>query len=171
MSNYNDLCIYLRNYSGNNDNVEDIVQNVLLKLWEKRAEIQIHTSLKSYLFRSVHHTFIDSYRKTKRVNEKLEALRFNNLHEIIEEDNQLKEQRLLALKKAIEELPPKCKEIFLLSKYQGYRYKEIAERLGISINTVENQISKAFKVLRQKVVNAKYFNLFLSFLKGKFKTD
>ncbi|WP_299556406.1 RNA polymerase sigma factor [Seonamhaeicola sp.] len=165
---YNDLCKYISSYTNSPQAAEDIVQNVLLKLWEKRTDLKIHTSFKNYLFRSAYHTFIDNYRKKKKINEKLETIRHHALNEIIEEHSSLKEERLVALRKAIEELPPKCKNIFVLSKFEGYKYKEIAEILGISVNTVENQIGKAFKVLREKILNTKPLNFFLSFFENKF---
>lgn len=162
---FSSLCKYINTYTNNHQATEDIIQNVLLKLWEKRTELKIHTSFKNYLYRFAYNTFIDSYRKTKKINEQLEALRYTYLNEIIEENDVLKEQRLIALRKAIDELPPRCKEIFVLSKYEGYKYKEIAGRLGISINTVEIQIGKAFKVLRMKMKDVKSLNMFLSFSK------
>lgn len=164
LQHYNNLCVYLCSYTNNEQLVEDIVQNVLLKLWEKRRDINIHTSIKNYLYRAVYNTFIDDYRKTKRINEKLETIRFNGLNELIENDKQLEEERLIILRKALDSLPPKCKEILLLSKFEGYKYREIAEHLNISIKTVENQIVKAFKVLRKEIKKNNILSLFLSFL-------
>ncbi|WP_158655239.1 RNA polymerase sigma factor [Flavivirga eckloniae] len=163
---YQDLCVYIKGYTNDKQAAEDIVQNVLLKLWENRDEIQIHSSFKGFLYKSVYYSFMDLYRKKKRINEKLESLRYNILNELIEDDNELKEKRLLALRKAIEELPTKCKEIFVLSKFEGLKYKEIADALGISINTVENQVGKAFKILRKKMFENKYLNLFINFFAG-----
>ncbi|MDD7885249.1 RNA polymerase sigma factor [Flavivirga sp. 57AJ16] len=161
---YNELCIYIRNYT-DSQSAEDIVQNILLKLWEDRNQTKIHTSLKSYLFKSVYYKFLDSIRKEKRINERLEALRYNTLNDIHEEDNQISEQRLIALRKAIDDLPPRCKEIFLLSKYDGLKYIEIAKALGISIYTVEGQIGKALKTIRKKLYDSKYINLFIGIFK------
>ncbi|MEC3907195.1 sigma-70 family RNA polymerase sigma factor [Tamlana sp. 2201CG12-4] len=66
------------------------------------------------------------------------------------EDVKMMEQRLACLRLAIDELPPKCKKALLLNKIEGYRYKEIAESMGISVKTVENHISKAFKLLKKR---------------------
>ena len=166
MTYYKDLCVYLRSYT-DSQTAEDIIQNILLNLWEKREKTNIHTSIKSYLYKSAYYTYIDFYRKKKRINEKLESLRHNVLNEIIENDNQVKEHRIIALRNAIEELPPKCKEVFVMSKFEGLKYSEIAETLGISTYTVEGQIGKAFKIIRKKVIGIKYINLFINFLKRK----
>jgi RNA polymerase sigma-70 factor (ECF subfamily) len=70
--------------------------------------------------------------------------------------------------RSIDSLPPRCKEIFLLSKQSGLRYKDIAEQLGISIKTVDNQIGKALKTIRAKI-DATLFTLFLLFKRAFFK--
>ncbi|WP_346883873.1 RNA polymerase sigma-70 factor [uncultured Algibacter sp.] len=163
LTHYQDLCAYINGYSNDVQTAEDIVQNVLLKFWEQRHDIEIHTSLKGFLFKSTYYAYIDSYKKKKRINEKLETIRFTILNDMLEDDNDLKQRRLLALRHAIDELPKRCKEIFVLSKFEGLKYKEIAEQLDISINTVESQIGKAFKVLRKKMFNNNYLNLFVSF--------
>ena len=149
---YSDLCKYLANFTNNKSLAEDIVQDVLLKLWVKRKELDIHTSLKSYLYRATYFGFLDHYRKNKRINENLELLRYNFLNEIIEEDLQITEHRLFKLKDSIEKLPDRCKQIFLLSKFEGYRYREIADYLNLSVKTVENQIGKAYKILRNALL-------------------
>lgn len=148
---YNPLCKYLLNYTHNQSLAEDITQEVLIKLWTNRKKLATHTSLNPFLYKSAYFTFIDYYRKKKRINEKLESMRFELLHEVIEEEEQFLEQRLNKLRSAIDQLPGRCKEIFLLNKYEGYRYKEIATRLNISVKTVENQIGKAFVFLRKRL--------------------
>jgi len=163
MTYYQGLCVYINSYTNNIQTSEDIVQNVLLKVWEERDRIQVHSSIKSYLYKSAYYSFIDFYRKKKTFNKKLESLRYKILNDLLEEEVGLKEKRLIALRKAIDNLPSKCKEIFVLSKFDGLKYKEIAETLDISINTVENQIGKALKTLREKMVDARYLNLFISF--------
>ncbi|WP_027137975.1 RNA polymerase sigma factor [Gaetbulibacter saemankumensis] len=160
---YPELCDYIRSYTNDAQAAEDIVQNVLLKFWINRKDLQLHTSLKGFLFKSAYYAFMDAYRKKKRINEKLEAIRYDMVNEISEEDHDITERRLKALKEAVDELPPKCKEVFVLSKFDGLKYKEIAEKLDLSINTVENQIGKAFKTLRSKMRDNRYLNFFISF--------
>ncbi len=146
---YNSLCKYLLNYTNNKLLAEDITQEVLIKLWTNREKLATNTSLKPFLYKSAYFTFIDHYRKNQRINEKLEEIRFDLLQEVIEEEQSFLEQRLGKLKSAIDQLPDRCKEIFLLNKYEGYRYKEIAAHFNISVKTVENQIGKAFVFLRK----------------------
>ena len=155
LSYYDDLCLYLLNFTPNKHQAEDIAQDILLKLWTDRANLKIHSSLKSYLFKSAHNRFIDAYRKKSRQNEKLENIRITKLNDMLENNDELIENRLSRLNLAIEELPAKCKEIFILSKKEGLKYKEIAAKLGISIKTVENQIGKAFSRLKDKLFDSK----------------
>lgn len=145
---YGELCVYVFNFTNNQMVAEDIVQDVLMKLWDNRADLNIHTSLKSYLYKAAYFKFIDHYKKKKMINEKLETVRYNLLNEIMIEKSSEDETRVLHLRKAIDTLPDRCKEIFILSKYEGYQYKEIAAYLGLSPKTVENQVGKAFAILK-----------------------
>ena len=83
--------------------------------------------------------------------------------QLINEDNDEKERKIKKIKEVINKLPPKCKEIFLMSKYQGYKYSEIAEQLNISTKTVEAQMGKAFSTIRKEVNDNFFSNLFLFF--------
>lgn len=162
---YNGLCIYLLSFTHDDYLAEDITQNVLLMLWEKRNKLKIHTSIKNYLFKSAYNLFIDDYRFNQKINKKLEAIKFDALNKIKEneDDKKLMEQRLLSLESAISELPPRCKEILKLSKIEGYKYKEISKMLNISIKTVENHMSNAFKLLKKKMLNTNFLLFFLRF--------
>lgn len=154
LSYYDGLCAYALNFISNQDEGEDIVQDVLINLWEKRNELEIHTSLKAYLFRSIYNKFLDVYKAKKRKDSILETIRFSTLQAIADNDDHtfpFSENQIDALKNAIDELPEKCKQIFMLSKLQGMKYQEIADLLGVSTKTVENQIGIAFKKLRTKL--------------------
>lgn len=146
---YSKLCTYTINLTLNPEVAEDIVQEVFINFWNNRKEIHITTSLKSYLYKSCYNKYIDTYRKTKTINKKLEELRYIEIQRLTEEDTSIRNYQIELLNKAIEELPEKCREIFILSKLEGLKYKEIAEKLGISIKTVENQIGTAFMKLRK----------------------
>lgn len=147
---YVSLCNYLSNLIHNPDLAEDIVQEVFITLWNKRKTIIITTSLKKYLYKSCYNRYIDIYRKNQRTYKKLEELRYVKLMELQEEDLTLKQEKLERLQEVIENLPPKCKQVFLLSKYEGLKYLEIAQKLDISVKTVENQIGKAYNKLREE---------------------
>ena len=108
-------------------------------------------SLENYLYKSVHNKFIDQYRKGKAVMA-LEKKYIEALELAVEEQDELQEQKILGiLFNAIYELPPKCQQIFLMSKKEGLTNIEISEYLNVSKKTVEGQITKAFGILREKL--------------------
>ena len=100
----------------------------------------------------------------KTLNKNLEDLRYSMLSSINEEDQETIDERIAVLKTEIEKLPERCKEIFILNKYESLKYQQIAEKLNISINTVENQIGKAYKILRMKLADKKYLTMFFSLI-------
>ncbi|WP_228851669.1 RNA polymerase sigma-70 factor [Aegicerativicinus sediminis] len=147
---YESLCYFAMSYTNDRDHAEDLVQEVLLYLWQNRNTIKINTSLKSYLYRAVYNKFIDEYRKTKSQNAFLEQLRFETTQEAIDNImDEVNSSKILKAKKIVESLPPKCQKIFLMSKIQNLTYNEIAEELDISVKTVEAQMGIAFKKIRE----------------------
>ncbi|MEP1487977.1 MAG: RNA polymerase sigma-70 factor [Algibacter sp.] len=166
------LCVYAFNLSHNHDNAEDIVQNVFLRVWQKRDKLKDDFSIQSFLYKSVYNEFIDLYRKEKSTMalEKayIEALNILIGHE--EDDNGL-EGLITLVKNEIQNLPPKCKQTFLLSKQEGLTNIEIAEYLDISIKTVEAQITKAFSIIRKKAGSKINGVLFLLFGKNHFMSS
>jgi RNA polymerase sigma-70 factor (family 1) len=157
------LCIYSKSLCRETSLAEDIVQNVFENIWEKRKGLKEIYSVKSYLYKSVYNEFINQYRK-KSSRLVLEKEYIDILNTIIEDDDTSEFTRLIDLvKQEIDELPPKCKEIFIMGKQEGLTYIEIAEHLNISFRTVENQMSKAFAIIRKKVGNKMYPILFLLF--------
>lgn len=145
---YDILCSYIIQFTYSKDEAEDIVQSTYIKLWEKRRKLTIKTSLKSYLFRSAYHLFIDQYKKGQRQASVLEKLKYEIVVSTIQEDKVENEKRSKKMRDLVNELPEKCKEILLLSKEKGLKNKEIALELDISIKTVESQIRIAFQKIR-----------------------
>jgi len=130
---------------------EDILQNVFLKTWEKRKNLNVHTSLQNYLYKSVYNEFINAYKKN-RSTMILEHKYFEGLEKAANtHSNQSFEGIIAEITKEIQNLPPKCRQIFILSKKEGLTNIEISEYLNVSIKTVEAQITKAFGVLREKL--------------------
>lgn len=128
---------------------EDIVQEVIFKYLQKESSISIQVKLSTYLNRAVTNQAIDYLRKEKKVvNLPIEDLQIAEEETVKTEEQEYLERRV---KLALAELPDKCKEVFIMAKIQDMKYKEIAEELGISIKTVENQMGKAFKMLREKL--------------------
>ena len=144
------LCAYALSLTHDKDAAEDIVQNVFIKIWKRRNQLKPDFSINSYLYKSVYNEFIDSYRKQKAIIP-LEKKYLDALNYVVEDDDQTLDQAIKIIKKEIEDLPPKCKEIFLLSKEEGLTNIEIAEYKQVSIKSVEAHITKAFFILRGKI--------------------
>jgi len=160
---HNKLCIYAFGLTNDNSLAEDIVQNVYMNVWRKRLRLKDEFSVKNYLYKSVYNEFIDQYRKRKSVMS-LEKEYIDALHTIIEKEDENSLDKLITLvNKEIENLPPKCKQTFMLSKKEGLTNIEIAEYLNISIKSVEAHITKAFSILRKAVGNKMNGILFLLF--------
>jgi len=162
---YPRICILIQSFVGNKGVAEELTQDVLLSLWENREKLTINTSLESYLFVLAKHRSIDyiRHRKLEIVDNKnleAECIRLEVGGELIE--NNLLEDLLfkefsVQLEKAIQELPEISRKIFLLSREQNLKNREIADKLGISIKTVEYHISRALSFLSKKI---KYFIFF-----------
>ena len=147
---YQCLCKYVFKLFENKKLSEDIVQDMLMKFYMKRRKINIKTSLKNYLFTSCHNQFLQHLRKKKIKFDDLDAIKWEVIACSVNPQEHIKENKLKQLHQLIDELPPRCKEIFLKSKLEQIKYKTIAEELNISIKTVENQMSKALKHLRKR---------------------
>lgn len=146
---HHQLCVYAFGLTNDSDLAEDIVQNVFIKIWKHRFKLKDSFSVKGYLYRSVYNEFIDQYRKHKTVIS-LEKKYIDALSVVVEEETDNSLSKLIDLvKQEIEKLPPKCKQIFLLSKKEGLTNLEISEYLGVSLKSVEAHITKAFSTLRK----------------------
>ncbi len=157
------LCVYANSLISNHIQAEDIVQAVYANLWEKREKLNSGYSLKSFLYKSVYNEFIDQYRKSQSVL-RIEKKYMEVLDSIVMEKDHEKTQKLIqAVKEIIQELPPKCKQVFELSKTEGLTNIEISEYLGITAKGVEAQISRGFKLIRRKLkerTNLVLFHIF-----------
>ncbi|MEM6723141.1 MAG: RNA polymerase sigma-70 factor [Bacteroidota bacterium] len=126
---------------------EDIVQDVFFELWKKRETIQIKSSIKAYLRRAVINKTLNFIRDQKIRMDDDSSLQYLDNKENIQHNLEASEMQI-RIEAALEELPPKCKMVFMLSRYEQLSYQEIADKLEISTKTVENHISKALKRLR-----------------------
>lgn len=149
-SYYHPLCVHAFSFTKDAILAEDLVCEVFMKIWERRAALDIETSVKSYLYRAVSNQCIDYFRKTY-----VKKVVFTDmLPNISDEHNpsvaSIPETKELsqAIELAIKGLPKQCGLIFRMSKEYGLKYQEIADRLNISIKTVETQMGRAFKALR-----------------------
>lgn len=137
----------------NADEAKDVVQAVFLNLWEKRASLNITTSSKAYLFRSVYNESLN-YLKKQEVLQKHHHLS-SSMGPLEQEQRPFAFEDELFLKQKIEnvlqELPPQCRDVFIKSRAEQKKYSEIASELGIAVKTVEAHMSKALKLIRKIV--------------------
>tara|TARA_B100000809_G_C15043864_1_gene496548 strand:- start:301 stop:786 length:486 start_codon:yes stop_codon:yes gene_type:complete len=143
----------LRNYlyykCGDSDLATDIVQDIFLKVWEKPIDVTSKT-IKALLYKMVNDAFFDHLRKNKVADKYLSRLDLNlssNGPDDILEFEELKQQ----YETILATLGEKQRSVFLMSRMEDLTYKEIAERLSISVKAVEKRMSQALKVLKQKV--------------------
>ena len=157
------LCMYVFSLSNDYELAKDIVQNVFIKIWDKRKKIQSIKSIKSFLYRSAYNSAIDEWRKDKKMLP-IEQKHLQALNEIVEDKNEDLLQNLIKLvRQEIQKLPPRCKETFLLSKEDGLTNIEISNIMNVSVRTVETQMNKGFKILREKLKDKVNPILFLLF--------
>lgn len=153
--NYRPLCIYALHYLQDTDLVEDVVQECFTTLWEKLEQGTPVVNRRAYLYMTVRNRCLDQLR---RKGIRTESLKPYDTYGIIEDDD-AQERSVIEAKlwTAIDSLPEKCREVFLLSKRDGLKYEEIAKELGLSVNTVRNQISKALNVLKNGAIKIYMF--------------
>lgn len=145
---------------------EEIVQNVFYKLWERSEGLNISSTVAAYIYRAVHNEALNHLKhlKVRSRHQLYVSHRTESYTDSTTKKLQLKEleKRLHA---ALNELPEGCRTVFQLSRFEELRYSEIAETLGISIKTVENQMGKALKLLRAKLLDFLIlFFIFFNFL-------
>ena len=149
---YAPLCRYARQFLTDADEAEEEVQAMFLALWERRDGLFITTSLKAYLFRAVHNRCLNRIKHFAVRDEYQQHTRY-----VAETTTESPMQTLLGdeladrLRMAIQKLPEQCRLAFTLSRFEELRYGEIADQLGISPKTVENQIGKALRILRTEL--------------------
>jgi RNA polymerase sigma-70 factor (ECF subfamily) len=159
---YEPLCRYAYSMIHDSDEAEDIVQKIFCKLWDQHEKMEIHTSIKSYLYRMVHNACLNKIKQWQMQAEHHEqiaacSVAVGNSVEQTVGYKELSHQVELA----IDTLPARCREVFLLSRMQYLSYAQIAQKLQISPNTVEVQIVKALKVLREKLKDFLWIGLYL----------
>lgn len=149
------LCIYAEKFLVNREDAEDIVSDVFLKLLETRYQIQEVDSL-SFIYRNVRNACLD-FIKHKHVMQEYVHNVINYPDLFIDDAHPLSQiiskETVDKIERAINTLPSRCRKIFILARLEGLTYKEIAEELGITYNTVNTQISIAVKKLRQTLIN------------------
>ena len=164
---YSRLCKYANSLLKDSDEAEEVVQTVFLTIWEKRADLEITFSIKAYLYRAVHNHCLNRFKHAaikeahKEYSEHFIPQSYESVTQAIHA-SELEEQ----IEHAVNRLPVQCQKAFRMSRFEELKYQEIAERLDISIKTVENQIGKALRILRVELADylpSVFISLFFSF--------
>ncbi|WP_025833133.1 RNA polymerase sigma-70 factor [Bacteroides rodentium] len=158
---YPKLVRFAREFVMQAEDAENITQDVFADLWEKRDSIDYIDNMNAYLFRLVknrcldylkHKIFEQRYVENAQISFEIEwGIKLQSLDRFSVSDISEENDMEISIRIAINSLPKRCRDIFLLSRMEGLKYKEISERLGISVNTVECQMSIALKKLRVKL--------------------
>lgn len=157
---------FAKNYISANEDVENIVQDVFLVFWEKKDELELSCTLTTYLFTLVKNRCLNFLRH-KLIEEEYNAQMKEELGfklyalESMEYSYHSEKELQEIIQRALDTLPERCREVFIKSRIEGLKYKEISEELGISVNTVENHIVTALKKLRVELKDYLPLLLFL----------
>ncbi len=151
-SYYRYVCSVVYKMTGDAAVAEDISQEVFLEVWKRRETLEVKTTLKGYLRKVAVNKTLNQIRSKKMNFEQEDTIlqvpsTENSTQKILEAEDLQK-----AINIAVDSLPERCRLVFGLSRYEEKTYKEIADLLTISIKTVENQMSKALKIVRQAVL-------------------
>ena len=161
---YGPLCQYAYSFLRDKDEAEEVVQNAFVNIWDKRDELAIQSSVKSYLYRMVRNASLNviKHQRVKKVHESHEKALGEPIHEGTD-------QALIAselekrIANAMRSLPEQCRLVFQLSRFEELKYAEIADQLNISVKTVENHMGKALRLMREQLKD--YLPLLLVFIK------
>lgn len=147
---YKSLCNTAHRIVNDWDTSQDVVQEVFIKLWKKRKELTIESTLRGYVFKAVLNASLNYLENNKRILQFRDSITEEHISGLTVASDQMEEKELQArIEQALDRLPPKCRTIFILSKFEGMKYRQIAEHLNLSVKTVENQMGIALQKLRE----------------------
>jgi RNA polymerase sigma-70 factor (ECF subfamily) len=151
-SSYVSLVRYAKTLIKDHDTAEEIVQDLFFRLWQDKEKIKIVSSLNGYLFRSVHNRCLH-YIEHNKVMERHAAEMSHLQTEGEESPSDILEHKELQGKiaKVLERLPERCGKIFYMNRFEGLKYKEIAQKLSVSVKTVESNMGRALKEFRREL--------------------
>ncbi|MBW8685278.1 RNA polymerase sigma-70 factor [Chitinophaga rhizophila] len=135
-----------------NEEARDVVQQAFVKLWQKREEVSLEVAGRAYLYTTVQRDCLNIFRNKKVKRSYANAVLATHKEDYVEEraENREINNRIHA---AIDALPPRCREVFCKSRFEEKKYAEIAEELNISVKTVEVQMGKALKIMREQLAD------------------
>ncbi|MDF3027042.1 MAG: hypothetical protein K0S23_1349 [Fluviicola sp.] len=147
---YKPLVRYGNTFLKDSDETEDVVQQVFVSLWEKRTQLDIHTSIRAVLYKSVQNACLNKIKHLKVRDTYAEEMMAVAVPEETSDPVQVNELNE-RIQQALESMPEQCGRIFKMSRFEQLRYQEIADQLGLSVKTVENQMGKALKIVREEL--------------------
>lgn len=157
------LCFFARKYTGDLESARDIVHQVFIRVWENRDTFDWEKPAKAYLFSAVYKRSLNHLRDNRKFEHGRNPESNDWVPDTAGYDNLLETAELeAAINCALHKLPAKCREIFEKSRYEGKKYREIAEELQLSVKTVESHMSKALSLLREDL--KAYLSVLLIFL-------
>src|SRR5699024_9908354 len=146
------LHAYAFTFVQDSDVAEDMVQSAFIKFWERSKKMHIHTSVTSYLYKAVYNNSLNHLKHQKVKNKHAHYIRSKHKSLKSTTEEQMKGNEIQTkITEALKELPEGCRTIFQMSRFEALKYREIAEKLDISVKTVENQMGKALKIMRLKL--------------------
>jgi RNA polymerase sigma-70 factor (family 1) len=151
---YSALCNYSAGLLKDESAAEDAVQDVFMKIWNTRNSLPVVIAVKSYFYTAVRNHSLNLLAKVTHHDSDLSLI--TSVHEDVTEKLEYLELEA-KYKLALERLPERCREIFILSRNEGMSYKEIAEVMDISVKTVENQMGKALRIMREMLLSLLVF--------------
>ncbi|GJM36233.1 MAG: RNA polymerase sigma factor SigX [Saprospiraceae bacterium] len=160
-AHYPSICKTIHRFIIDKNLVEDLAQEVFIRFWRKRQDLNITSSVPAYLRRMAINEALGYLRKNKHYEEEITPNTMGGTMESGEEQFLYTELEG-SIKEAIDGLPPRCRAVFQLSRFEDHTYQEIADKMEISIKTVENQMSKALRILRKQLSG--YLQLILIWL-------
>jgi len=149
---YAQLCVFSNSYVKSLDLARDVVQEVYIKIWDNRGDFFINQSIKAYLFMAVRNqslNFLQQNKQKLRLEDRLRKQQ--SINEAVHKDELNTEELTQKVWRVVEELPERRRTIFILYRKHGLSYSEIAEVMGIARKTVENQMGKSLKYLREQL--------------------
>jgi RNA polymerase sigma-70 factor (ECF subfamily) len=161
---YKPLCSFAKKYVLDLAVAEDIVQDLFVRFWEQRNEFQLRASAKSYLFQAARNECLN-YLKHQNVKEKYRQHIMNVSTDSFFHDKLEEEEINQMVYEVIRSLPPRCRQIFELSRFEGKTFDEIAQELSVSKNTIKNQLVSALRQIRQSLEKNGIFILAAIFLR------
>ncbi len=156
-NHYRPLCNFACRITGDQEKSEDIVQDIFVKLWKENTYLDFSRNIRSYLYTMVRHHALEVIRRegiNQKISKELSYLMTQDELNPIEDEEIEKYLLIDKIYVSIRQLPPKCGEVFTLSKVNGLTYAQIAEQMNISVKTVENHMGKALKLLREMLANS-----------------